>query len=427
VPALTDKTDETDKIELSCALSSLDVREEEYVRLLGFPRGWVLEGRSRELAHWAQDWYAQHGKPWMYARQAEQFEIAGDSISIDGVRFRSQPLSNTLQNAEAHSVILVAVGAGPEAEEEARRLWTDEKPDEYFFLEVYASAVVEHLTTLAGARLCDWAEQRQMAVLPHYSPGYPEWDIHEQPRFLDLLKRTRSEAFPSSVEVFDSGMLRPKKTQLAAFGLTRHTDRLQKLTTLVPCERCSFGPCQYRRAPYRRAPRTAGEQIQIQTRTPVIDRNAQYQTSKKALQRWAENRLTLRIEPDGSVDAVFRYDGTTCTNMGRPLTYLYRVKLGPHAEGYPIREQECSPAAGDDGYTYMCRFIEDADALTAALEREKPLNGERLNAVLKWTRVPTGAGCYCEVSSRDHKWGIVLETIHYALVQRELAEDAKER
>jgi hypothetical protein len=427
VPALTDKTDETDKIELSCALSSLDVREEEYVRLLGFPRGWVLEGRSRELAHWAQDWYAQHGKPWMYARQAEQFEIAGDSISIDGVRFRSQPLSNTLQNAEAHSVILVAVGAGPEAEEEARRLWTDEKPDEYFFLEVFASAVVEHLTTLAGARLCDWAEQRQMAVLPHYSPGYPEWDIHEQPRFLDLLKRTRSEAFPSSVEVFDSGMLRPKKTQLAAFGLTRHTDRLQKLTTLVPCERCSFGPCQYRRAPYRRAPRTAGEQIQIQTRTPVIDRNAQYQTSKKALQRWAENRLTLRIEPDGSVDAVFRYDGTTCTNMGRPLTYLYRVKLGPHAEGYPIREQECSPAAGDDGYTYMCRFIEDADALTAALEREKPLNGERLNAVLKWTRVPTGAGCYCEVSSRDHKWGIVLETIHYALVQRELAEDAKER
>ena len=95
MPALTDKsekTDETDKIELSCALSSLDVQEEEYVRLLGFPRGWALEGRSRELAHWARDWYAQHGRPWMYARQAEQFEIAGDSISIDGVRFPSQRL-----------------------------------------------------------------------------------------------------------------------------------------------------------------------------------------------------------------------------------------------------------------------------------------------------------------------------------------------
>ena len=129
----------------------------------------------------------------MYAREAERFELADDSISVDGVQFRSQRLRNTLKDAEAHSVILVAVGAGPEAEEEARRRWADDKPDEYFFLEVYASAVVEHLTTLAGARLCDWAEQRQMAVLPHYSPGYPEWDIQEQPRFLDLLKRTRSE------------------------------------------------------------------------------------------------------------------------------------------------------------------------------------------------------------------------------------------
>jgi hypothetical protein len=322
-------------------------------------------------------------------------------------------------------VILVAVGAGPEAEEEARRLWTDEKPDEYFFLEVYASAVVEHLTTLAGARLCDWAEQRQMAVLPHYSPGYPEWDIQDQPRFLELLKRTRSERFPSSVEVFDTGMLRPKKTQLAAFGLTRYTDRLQKLTTLVPCERCSFGPCQYRRAAYRRAPRNAGERVE--TRAPVIDRNAQYQTNRKALERWTQERLTMRMEPDGSVDAVFRYDGTTCTNMGRPLTFLYCVKLGPRAEEYPIREQECVPAAGDDGYTYMCRFIDGADALMAAIEREKPLKGKRLNAVIGWKRTPAGSGCYCEASSRDHKWGIVLETIHYALVQRELAEDAEER
>jgi hypothetical protein len=29
------------------------------------------------------------------------------------------------------------------------------------------------------------------------------------------------------------------------------------------------------------------------------------------------------------------------------------------------------------------------------------------------------AGCYCEPNSRKHKWGLVLETIHYALVQKE--------
>jgi hypothetical protein len=150
-----------------------------------------------------------------------------DAIRIDGVVFNSKRLHSALAQAGAHSAILVAVGAGPETEEEARRCWSEERPDEYFFLEVFASAVVEHLTTIAGARLCDWAEQRGMTVLPHSSPGYPDWDVAEQPRLLELIKKTRCEQFPSRLDVFDSGMLRPKKAQLAVFGVTRHTERLQ--------------------------------------------------------------------------------------------------------------------------------------------------------------------------------------------------------
>ena len=44
-------------------------------------------------------------------------------------------------------------------------------------------------------------------------------------------------------------MLRPKKSLLAVFGLTRHIDRVRRLTDLVPCENCSFLTCQYRRSP----------------------------------------------------------------------------------------------------------------------------------------------------------------------------------
>jgi hypothetical protein len=408
-------------MEIACTLAAMDVRPAEYTRLLGYPKGWELEGRASELAEWSRRWYTQHGRPWIYARQAERLEIEGEEIYIDGVRFTSRRLTSMLEQAEAHGVILAAVGAGPEAEEEARRCWAEEKPDEYFFLEVYASAAVEHLTMLAGARLCDWAEQRGMAVLPHYSPGYPEWDIAEQPRLLDLIKRTRGETLPSPVDVFETGMLRPKKTQLAVFGLTRHTERLERLTSLVPCERCSYGPCQYRRAPYRRAPRPLGESVAEST--PALDLDAQYRTNRKALERWAKERLTLRVEADGSVDAVFRYDGTTCTNMGRPLAFDYRVKLGPRAEGYPILEQKCEPVAGVEGYTYMCKYLEDADALMHAIAREKPLKGERLDKVLAWGRAQSPAGCYCEAGSREHKWGLALETIHYALVRRELAGD----
>ena len=413
--------DIAEAIELAGTHCSVNVLLEEYVRLLGYPRGWVLEGRALELADWARDWYSKNGRPWFYVRQSENFQVIGDSIHIDGIQFTSKRMRESLLQAEAHSVILVAVGAGPEAEAESRRRWEDEKPDEYFFLEIFGSAVVEHLVTSTGARLCDWAEHHEMAVLPHYSPGYPEWDIAEQPRLLDLTKRTRTQPFPSPVDVFDTGMLRPKKTLLAVFGLTRHTERLRSPNSLVPCENCSFGPCEFRRAPYRRAPRSWGEQVPV--RIAVLDQNAVYTVNRKALKRWAEERLSLQVHEDGSLDALFRYDGTTCTNTGHPLTFHYNVKLGPRAEGYPIREQLCAPAPGDGGHSLMCQYLADSSQLMDNIESEKPLRGERLNTVLSWQRKPSAAGCYCEPASRVHKWGLVLETIHYALVQKERTQD----
>jgi len=413
--------DLAESLELACTAPDINVSEHEYIRLLGYPRNWVLEGRAQELAVWARQWYAANGKPWLYARQVQNFEIAGEAILIDGVSFTSKRLQATLQQAEAHTVILAAVGAGPEAEEEARRRWEDQKPDEYFFLEMFASAVVEHLATVLGARLCDWAEHHGMAVLPHYSPGYSEWDIAEQPRLLNLIKQTRRENLPSSLEVFDTGMLRPKKTLLAVFGVTRRVEHIRRLAGLIPCENCSFGPCQYRRAPYRRAPVAFGEQVTVSR--PALDPNAEYSTNRKALKRWANERLSLRENQDGSFDALFRYEGTTCTNMGLPLSFDYNVNLGTRDKGYPIHEQRCSPAAGDSGHTRMCQFIENPERLMKAIGEEHPLNGEHLDAVLSWRRKISAAGCYCDASSREHKWGLVLETIHYALVQRELAED----
>jgi len=409
----------TEGVELAGTLAEVNVLPQEYARLLGYPKGWVLEGRPLELADWARDWYAHYGRPWFYARQAEILALRENAIEIDGILFKSKRLQKILQQSEAHGVILVATGAGVEAEEEARRRWESERPDEYFFLEIFASAVVEHLTALTGARLCDWAEQNEMAVLPHYSPGYPEWDVAEQPQLLRLIQQTRKKCMPSRLDVMESGMLRPKKSLLAVFGLTRHTDRVRRLTDLNPCESCSFGPCPYRRAPYRRPPRSCGEPAPA---VAMLDQDAEYTVNPKALRRWAAERLSLDLLEDGSVDAVFRYEGTTCTNMGCPLTFNYRVKLGPQGEGYPIREQHCAPAANDTGHERMCQYLENSEGLMDAISQEKPLYGERLDAVLAWRREPNSAGCFCASASRDHKWGLVFETIHYALVQKERAQ-----
>ena len=48
--------DIAEAVELANTHAELNVLPEEYVRLLGYPRGWVLEGRARELADWARDW-----------------------------------------------------------------------------------------------------------------------------------------------------------------------------------------------------------------------------------------------------------------------------------------------------------------------------------------------------------------------------------
>ncbi len=414
-------------IELADTAPVVDIQPAEYNRLLGYPPGWALEGRAQELADMAADWFAKSGRPWVYARQAESLHAGpgstkAGSIQIDGVSFSSPRLQSTLQRAEAHSVILVAAGAGPELEWEAQTRWQDEKPDEYFFLEMYGSAVVERLVTMTGARLCSWAERREMAVLPHYSPGYPVWYICEQARLLGLVNQAGRKPLPSPLEALCSGALRPKKSLLAVFGLTHHIERVRPLTGLVPCENCSFTPCQYRRAPYVRTPESSNLiGLPAGSVAPVsvspLNQAAKYGVNTKALKRWAGERLSLESRDDGAIDAVFRYDGTTCSNMGRPLTFHYRVKLGPPEEGYLIRGQQCVPAPGDTGHMHMCQY--DGGRLLTAIDGEKPMLGQPLDDVLFWQRPDCAAGCYCDPAGREHKWGLVLETIHYALTHRE--------
>lgn len=419
-------------IELVDTLPDINVQPAEYKRLLGYPRDRVLDGRARELAEWARNWYAKNGKPWVYVREAKQFELINGSILIDGVSFASPKLQKTLNDAEAHGVIIAAVSAGPELEAESQRLWLEEKPDEYFFLEIFGSAVVEHLMTMTGARLCAWADSHKMAVLPHYSPGYPEWEIDQQPRLLELVNRTANQPLPGKIDVLESGMLKPKKSLIAVFGLTNHVDRVRKLTDLVPCENCSFGSCQYRRVPYRRAPEfsksespapreepasetAAREPVQIAT----LPRDAKYAVNPRALDRWMADRLTIATNDDRTITAVFKYEGSTCSNMGRAIRFVYHVKLGPREDGYPIKEMTCGPAPGDEGHRYMCRYMTNAEHLMVAIDHEKPLLGQSINDVLAWQRPGMSPSCYCEPSSRKHKWGLVLETIHYALVKRE--------
>jgi len=397
------------------------VEEAEYKRLLGFPAAYPLEGRARELADWAREWYGRNGRPWIFAHNARSLEIGDEALTVDGASFASRRLREQLAEAQASRAALVAVSAGPECETQARKLWQEDKPDEYFFLEIFGSAAVEHLITQTGARLCAWADERGLAVLPHYSPGYTGWEMSDQVKLMALLRSGLQGTV--ALEALETGMLRPKKSLLALFGLTDRLELARSVATLIPCENCSFAPCRFRRAPFSRSAPQLEDVRRLQPTaatngSPGLSANAKYSIHPRALRKWAEQRLELSFRADGGVDAVFRYEGTTCSNLGRPLQYDYRIRLGPSGRGYPILRAECAPAEGDTGHAQQCEYLSRPEALAKSVASERPLLNQPLNDVLTWHRGYSPAGCYCEAASRAHKWGLVYEVIHFALVQR---------
>jgi hypothetical protein len=411
----------------------INVIEEEYKRLLGYPHGYQLEDRARELADWAIQWYKENGKPWVYARRTDKINYSANNLVVEGTGFSSKKLWKQLSDAESDSVMLAAVSAGKELEEKAYQLWQEGKPDEYFFLEVYGSAVVERLITTTGARFCAWADENNLAVLPHYSPGYPGWNIAEQNSLLKLIIQSGNKYPPGGLQVLETGMLKPKKSLLAVFGITKHLDKVQNLRELIPCENCSLQNCQYRRKQYKYPPKQIEDVNQLQPEikngaekssngngfTSVLTKDAKYNFSPKALQKWTNERLRFQFLEDKSVEANFRYEGTTCSNMGRALQFDYNIKLSKEEQGFKINSLSCKPASGDDGYTYMCEYIKFPDELMIEIEEEKPLLGQALDDVLGWKREFDPEGCYCKPESRKYKWGLVFEVLHYALVQSE--------
>ena len=412
----------------------INVREEEYKRLLGYPHNFELKERARELSDFARSWFNENGNPWIYAFQTADIDYSGERLKINDVEFSSFKLRNQLADAQTSTAMLVAVSAGKECEEKANQLWQEGKPDEYFFLEVYGSAVVEHLITSAGAQFCAWADKNNLAVLPHYSPGYPGWTITDQNKLLKLIRQNKGNNLPGRIQVLETGMLKPKKSLLALFGITSHIEKVKKLSGLIPCSTCSMKSCQYRRIPYKYSRNSIEDVNKLQPGNiekgfskdlipndfqGILSKDAKYNISLRALQKWSADRLTFRILADNSVEATFRYEGTTCSNMGRPVEFEYFIKLSSPENFYKIMSMDCRPAGDNDGYKFMCEYINDSESIMSSIENEKPLCGKPINEILNWQYQSSPEGCYCKPESREHKWGLVLEVLHYALAQYE--------
>jgi hypothetical protein len=236
-------------LELAPASVAAAIDSAELARLLGMPRTRPLEGLVLERAEWAREWYGTHGRPFVHARRHDVVERDAERVRLEGgLEFRSRALSDHLERFEAHGLVGLAISAGPEVDAAGREMWQDGRPDEGYFLERFAVAVVEHLAFSATLWACQSAERSGETLTPHLSPGCGAWELDQQHTLWNAI-------FPHGalgpIRLLASGGLEPKNSMLAAAGVTR---RAPEASPLEACRRCELPRCSFRRAPYRPQP-----------------------------------------------------------------------------------------------------------------------------------------------------------------------------
>lgn len=394
------------------------VLSSEYRRMLGYPVVRQPSVRAADHIEAITAWFAEHGRAWTY-RVEVAVECRVDQLWLAGKPFPSPALHAFCARHGVTRMWATAVSPGPEIVNRAHEQWIAGHPDEYFFAEVYGSAVAESLLTGLAGEICALGAEADLLGLEPYLPGYDQWDITEQPALLQLLRENAAAAWPEKIETLDSGMVRPKKTLLALFPLAPRALVLREFPTAVPCRNCAHPACALRRQDYKHFPTSPvrAKVPQVAVVTSPLRADAPYSLNRRALRKWTEERLTLTTRADGGIEASFRFEGSTCSNLGHPLVFSYRVRLSPPSDRFRLLQADCLPGPGDEGFTQMCAYLKDPERTEAKIAEPPPLLGQPLDALFGWNREPRQTGCYCDPGSRAHKWGLALETIHFALAQ----------
>lgn len=219
-----------------------EVSEARYARLLGYPPGKLLEGGAAEVAEASREWMARYARPWAHWRVLSITAVEPDVVVVEGAAvLRSGPLARGVGEYRCTHLAVMAASAGPEVDEQAERLWSSDRPDEGYFLQRLANAVVEWL--VADALCCLEQETGHRAAVTQ-SPGYPGWDLAEQPTLVRLLRGKTGLLGP--LQVLESGALLPQMSKLSVYGLNHGLDG-ETAQSQNPCAPCRQPSCQYRR------------------------------------------------------------------------------------------------------------------------------------------------------------------------------------
>ncbi len=208
---------------LPCWISAeptVDVAAAHFRHHLGMPPGVTLDDTIETRLAEVESMFREHAHPWAAVRTVALHSIEDARIRLDhGVELHSADFSQVLHAGDALALAVVAVSAGHEVDREIERRWNLGEPDSALFLAAYAVAVAERLRARAIQRLRTELRDSGEAIFPHWSPGYPGWDLRDQRHLFALLREDDDPAWAGPIEVLDTGALTPVRSTLAAIGI----------------------------------------------------------------------------------------------------------------------------------------------------------------------------------------------------------------
>ena len=257
-------------------------------------------------------------------------ELNGERLRIDGTEFSSRTAPRPISTPpRPTAAMLVAVSAGRECEEKARATLAGGQTGRIFF---------HGNVWLGGGRASGDGGQR-----PHLRLGRPE--RHGGPAALQsgLFRlghgrpdqtvgidpaNERAAIFPANSKCWTPGCCGQKNRCWRCSASRGIWTRCGIWRHWFPAKtaRCRAANIAARRTGIRRrksktcaGSRPGGRRgpTERHQRRPALDHRREIlHQSPSALRKWSQERLQLNFLADGSVEARFRYEGTTCSNMG---------------------------------------------------------------------------------------------------------------
>jgi hypothetical protein len=415
----------------------------EVYRLLGYPTAKAASGDAQRLVREGLNRAAVLIDAAACVLDVGVEAVTADAVKIfEGPEFRSQTLARILTGCPCAVLCLATIGEA--LEREATRLAESGDDAAAVILDAIGSTAVEVLQREVGKRLCTRYEPDGLHVTRHYSPGYTGWPLDDQ-RALFACWQATGAALP--VRINESAMMIPRKSLSSIWGITDQPLDDERSADRIACGSCDMHECDFRRIPYAQPDcglRIADggkderdlkdEDLSLAVSNPhssIVNRQSpipnpqfprvrpiDYAITIKALGKWARQYLTCESDGDGVRHYRFRYMGNTCCDGGTPINSVMHAMIRPEPRGMVFERGWIEIEEDDPGLQAMCEFYGRRWAFHDELERPPAWSGQTLEEVLGETIAQAKinpAGCFCKPSQVNHKWRMVLSTIHYAL------------